>query len=192
MKQFIVGKDEIKEMAANIQRTSELFFPHIIKSAREKNSWIAQTLTMAIAILGGGFLLFQREENWVISVGLVLLFVMVFIGLILIYRGDKDFEDRLMGVYGKVTDYNLRALEYYTLLTKQDLTDVDKLRKRELEDYFLKFFKEFGIMAENGTAGGVEKKILESIEKKKGDAGVYFLMIGFLAGGLLLIFGTVL
>ena len=188
MEQFVIGKEEIKEMAANVRKEQELFFPHIIKSAQEKNLWIAQVITIASAIVGGGFLLFQRQENLVICFGLGLLFVIVFVGLILIYRGNKDFEGRLIEAYGKFTDYGLRAIEYYMLLGKQDLTDVDKSRQQQLENYFLKFFKEFGIIGEDGTVGGVEKKLLEN--NKKSDVGAYFLIFGFLVAGLILIFAN--
>lgn len=189
MEQLILEK-KIKETVDNMLRTQELLFPHIIKSAREKNLWIAQVLTIASAILGGGFLLFQQQENLVICFGLGLLFVMVFVGLISIYRGNKDFEDRLMEIYAKFTDYGLRVIEYYTRFGKQNLTDGEKSRQQELENYFLKFLEEFGIIAEDGTAGGVEKKLLEIIENKKGDVGAYFLMTGFLVGGLVLIFAN--
>lgn len=190
MEEFIIPK-EIKEMVTNMRKDIELFFPHIIRSAREKNLWIAQVLTIASVILGGGFGLFQQRTNLIMCLGLGLLFVMVCAGLVLIYRGNKDFEDRLMEAYGKITDYNLRAIEYYSLLTKEDLTEIDRTHQQEFGNYFSKFFEEFGIITKDGTLGGVEKKLKELLEdNKKSNVGVYFLIFGFLAGGILLIVGN--
>ncbi len=179
---------QIKEVAVSLQRYQEVLLPHIVKSVREKNIWIAQILTIASAVLGGAFLLSQKQENLVMCFGLSLLFVMVVIGLILIYRGNKDFEERLKEGYGKSTDFGLRAMEYFMLLGKEDLPNEEKVRQRELEDYFSKYFKEFGIIAEDGTPGGVEKKLLEN--NRKSDVGAYFLVFGFLIAGLILIFGN--
>jgi len=190
MEQFIIPT-EIKEMAANMRRDIELFFPYVIRSAQEKNFWIAQVLTIASVIIGAGFLLFQQQGNLVIHLGIGLLFVMILVGLVLVYRGDKDFGNRIMEAYGKMIDYHLRAMEYYSLLVKQNLTEADKKRKQGLENYFSEFFEEFGIITKDGTLGGVEKKLKELLENnKKSDVGVYFLIFGFLVGGILLIVGN--
>ena len=178
---------QMEQVIIMMQRNNELFFPHLMKFPREKNLWIARVLTISSAILGGGILIFQRQENLVIQIGLALIFFVICIGLIFIYKENRDLENRLRKAYGRQTDYNLKLIELLRLLGKEKLTPEEQKQGQKISDYLLKNLKEIGFITEDGGIGGVEQKLLEG---KNGDLGSYFLIIGFFVAGLILIFAN--
>lgn len=181
-----MDKDElIRKFLEMMRANNEFLVREFSENLKQKHLWIAQIITIASAILGG-FLLSQRQENLIIKIGLSLLFLVIFVGLILIYKENKKSLDRLTETSGKSADYYMRCLIYFNLSDKQSLTQEETKTKSKIEDYFSKFFKDVGVLKENGSLGSVYEKFQQ--DSSKIDWANYFLIVGFFATGLILTF----
>ena len=179
--------DALKQNVFDVMKaTNDFFMREFIESLRQKNLWVAKVVTIASAILGG-LLLSQQPENLVINLGLSLLFVVIFVGLILIYRGNKKLTDGLIEVYGKSTDYSIKLLLYLALSDKQVLTAEEQKEKVEIEEYLNNSLQKMGIINEDGAIGSVYEKLSHDA---KIDWANYLLIIGFFIAGLILTFSN--
>lgn len=181
------GSDALKQNVFDVMKANNDFFMReFVESIRQKNLWVAQTITIASAILGG-FLLSQQPENLVTNLGLGLLFVVIFAGLILIYRGNKKLADGLIEAYGKSTDYCIKWLRYLDLSDKERLTEKERKEKTEIGEYLNNYLLKMGIISEDGAIGSVYEKLSHDA---KIDLANYLLIVGFFIAGLILTFSN--
>ena len=179
--------DALKQNVFDVMKANNDFFMReFVESLRQKNLWVAQTITIASAILGG-FLLSQQPENLVTNLGLGLLFVVIFAGLILIYRGNKKLADGLIEAYGKSTDYHIKSLRYLVLSDKEGLTEKEQKEKTEIGEYLNNCLYKMGIIREDGAIGSVYEKLSHDT---KIDLANYLLIVGFFIAGLILTFSN--
>jgi len=175
-------KDLLEMMKANNEFLTHQFGEFL----RQRNLWIVQIITIASAILGG-FFLSRQQTNLVISFGVSLLLIVIFIGLMLIYRSSKNFADALAEAHGKSSDYYVRYFIYLDLSKKQELTQEEQKIKMEIEEYLKNFFLEIGVIKEDGTLGSIYEKLYQG---RKIDWVNYLLICAFFLSGLILTFST--
>jgi len=178
--------DLIRNMIDMIKANNEFLMHQVGELLKQKNLWIAQIITISSAILGG-FFLSRQQNNLVVNLGITLLFIIVFVALLLIYRNYRNFAEGLLEQYGKSSDYYMRSLIYLGLLKKQNLTEEESRIKVEIGQYFKDFFQEIGLIKENGSLGSIYEKLYQN---KNVDWINYLLIVMFFLTGLILAFST--
>ena len=93
-----------KTIMDNMMATNELYFNQYGEALKQKNIWLIQLITIAGAIFGG-FILSQQKQMSTVNIGLAILFTVVFIGITLIYRDNKNQITLIQKGYLKNIDY---------------------------------------------------------------------------------------
>jgi hypothetical protein len=187
MKKVILNNNgPIKNILEAMRTNNEFLLREMGESFKQKNLWVAQIITIGSAILGG-FLLTQKSENLIIKIGISLLFLVIFIGLMLIYKSNKESVKSLIEAYGKSNDYYIRYMIYLDLSNKENLTEKEQKTKTEIETYLSASLHEIGVINEEGGLGSVYEKLLSG---RKTDWANYALIIGFFLSGLILTFSN--
>lgn len=171
-----------KTLLDNMKETNELYFSQYSEALRQKNIWLIQLITISGTIFGG-FILSQQKQSLTVNIGLGILYTVVFIGITLIYRENKNQITLIQKGIKKNIDYWINAIINYNLSKKQNLTDIELKRKQESQEYLDNFFKESGFLKEDGTLGN----LFEKLDDKKIDWN-YLLLLGFFISILIIIF----
>lgn len=171
-----------KTILDNMRAINELYIPQYGEALRQKNLWLIQLITIAGAIFGG-FILSQQKQMLTVNIGLAVLFSVVFIGITLIYRENKNQITLIQKAHLKNIDFNFNAFYYHNLSNKKNLTELDLKRKQESQEFLDNSLKEIGFLKEDGTLGNLSKKL----EDKKIDWN-YLLILGFFISILIIIF----
>lgn len=175
--------DEIeKTILDNMRAINDLFVPQFGEALRQKNLWLIQLITIAGAIFGG-FILSQQKQMLIVNIGLALLFTVVFIGITLIYRENKNQITLIQKSHLQNIDYWINTYNYHYLLKKKNPTELELKRKQESHDFLDKTLKENGLLKEDGALGNLSKKL----DDKKIDWN-YLLILGFFISILIIIF----
>lgn len=173
-----------KQQEYLIQSTSAqnlLIFKEAIETSKLKNTWIAQIVTISGTLLGG-LTMFSNNKNIVESIGLLILFGTIVLGLILMIRNLNYESNRLAYTFSGLNDYSLRALMLSFFSQKENLTQEEKKQKEILEDELKALNIEMGLVKEDGNLNSFAK----SLQLDKVSIGNYILIFGLSIGGLLI------
>ena len=166
----------------NMRVTNELYIHQYGDALRQKNIWLIQLITIAGTIFGG-FVISQQKQMLTVNIGLAVLFTIVFIGMTLIYRENKNQIKLIRKTHLKITNYLINIFNYYNLSKKENLTDLELKWKQESLEYSDNILKEIGYLKEDGAFGNLSEKL----DNKKIDWN-YLLILGFFISTLIIIF----
>lgn len=156
-----------------------LIFKEAMGISKLKNTWIAQIVTVAGALLGG-LTIFSDNKNIVASFGLIILFSTIIFGLILIIKNINTESNRLMNTFSESNDYNLKFILWTFLEQKGTLTPEEENQKESLEKEIEDLTKKLGIINEDGGLNSLSK----NLQVDKINPGNYILIFGLAIGGI--------
>ena len=156
------------------------------ESFRQKNLWLIQLITIASTIVGA-FILTQQPVDRTIKIGLIILFIVISVGLALIFKENKKHSETILRAIARHIDYSMCGITYLDLKNKEYLSQREESTKQSCETYLKKFLQEMGILAEDGekiNIGGVSDNLEKNLKKFE---ITYILILGFLISILILI-----
>ena len=185
--QKVENLEEAQKTALDIMRKNlESLTKELGESLRQKNIWSIQLITIASTIFGA-FILTKQPVDQTIKIGLVILFMVVSLGLFLIFKENKNYYELILRAIAKQVDYGLCAIKYLELEQKQNLSQTQQEQKEQCLTYIQTFLKETGVFEDDGNSIKVGA-LSNNLEKKlkKFDTG-YILILGFFISMLILI-----
>lgn len=173
-------KDYILEYS---KQTSQIIIPEYLSLLKEGRLWIAKLITIASSILGG-FILSTQNYDTATKLSLTILFSVVILGLILIYKRHRETRNDVEDVIVKIFSFHTNLILFLDLESSNNLSEDDKKLKDSCLKKLESLLENEGI-TENGTLSDFSRLLPE---RKSFDLGDIFLLSGFLISGLLLIF----
>jgi hypothetical protein len=179
-------EEEQKTALDMLQKNLESLTKELGESFRQKNIWLIQLITIASTIVGA-FMLTKQPVDQTIKIGLGILFIVVFLGLLLIFRENKNYYESILRAIAKQADYGLCLINYLELKQKQNLSQTQQEQKEQCLTYLQTFLKEIGVFEDDGNSikvGGVSNNLEKKL--KKVEMG-YILILEFFISMLILI-----
>lgn len=174
---------DVKSSIDIIKINSEFLMREYGETLKHRDTWLIQLMTVSGAIFGGFTLTLNREDT-ATDIGLILLFAVIFTGLVKVYLDNKNLVNFIQEVSRKNLDSQLKLISYLSLLEKQSLTKKEQSRMHQFEDYLDSYVRETGLINEDGSIGNIYER---SLSRKKFDLN-YLLIAGFILSVLIIFF----